>query len=207
MIRAGDKVDYTGAIYALQRQLRSPIHPGGRTALALLGKSHYLELSNQKAVLFGQVQEPLPSWLQRRDWNIKLEYFQSSFLPAESALTEVELQSYSIRVSSSARALMECLYLAPAHQDLMECCELMEGTNNLRPGPVQQLLEQCRSIKVKRLFLYMAEKARHDWLQYLDLKKIDLGKGKRHISRNGVYSSKYQITVPKELENNAEPNL
>ncbi|WP_405035608.1 type IV toxin-antitoxin system AbiEi family antitoxin domain-containing protein [Pseudidiomarina sp. CB1] len=54
--------------------------------------------------------------------------------------------------------------------------------------------------KVKRLFLYLAEKANHDWVQYLDLSSVNLGSGKRAIVANGVYIPKYQITVPKELE-------
>ncbi|WP_417659262.1 type IV toxin-antitoxin system AbiEi family antitoxin domain-containing protein [Pseudidiomarina sp.] len=53
---------------------------------------------------------------------------------------------------------------------------------------------------MKRLFLYLAEKANHDWVQYLDLSSVNLGSGKRAIVANGVYIPKYQITVPKELE-------
>jgi hypothetical protein len=45
----------------------------------------------------------------------------------------------------------------------------------------------------------MAEKAGHSWLKHIDLSKIDLGKGKRSIVSGGVYISKFEITVPKEL--------
>src|SRR5579884_3675085 len=45
MMRAGDSVDYYGALYALQKQAGLQVHPGGRTAMSLLGKAHYLELS------------------------------------------------------------------------------------------------------------------------------------------------------------------
>ena len=82
----------------------------------------------------------------------------------------------------------------------MEVFELMEGLNNLRPVSVQKLLEGCTSVKVKRLFLYLADKACHEWLSYIDLDKVALGSGKRAIVNDGVYVSKYQITVPKELE-------
>ena len=77
---------------------------------------------------------------------------------------------------------------------------MMEGLNNLRPKSVQKLLEDCTSIKVKRLFLYMADKAKHEWLNFVELDKVDLGSGKRSIVSDGVYIPKYQITVPKELE-------
>ncbi|HMC86330.1 MAG TPA: AbiEi antitoxin N-terminal domain-containing protein [Chitinophagaceae bacterium] len=51
-IRADDKVGYEGAVYALQKQSELTIHPGGRTALSLLGKAHYLKLGSGKVVLF-----------------------------------------------------------------------------------------------------------------------------------------------------------
>jgi hypothetical protein len=44
---------------------------------------------------------------------------------------------------------------------LVECYELIESQNNLRPDLLQKLLEQCTSVEVKRLFLYLAEKAKH----------------------------------------------
>ena len=201
MIRSGEDVGYDGAIYALQKQAGLFIHPGGKTALALLGKSHYLELSQKRATLFGGKDERLPAWCVRYDWGIKLDYHSSSFLPPNIGLTEIELKTFSIKVSNSARALMECLYLAPKKQTLLECYQLMEGLNNLRPDLVQNLLENCTSIKVKRLFLYMAEKTSHSWFQHIKTAAIDLGSGKRSIVEDGIYNRKYKITVPKELEN------
>ena len=198
-IRANDKVGYDGAIYALQNQAQLTIHPGGRTALSLLGKAHYLEFSANKVVLFGGGGEKLPAWFKKYSWGVKVEYYETSFLLQDLGLTEIEVKNFSIKVSGAARALMECLYLAPQKQDLVECFELMEGLNNLPPKQVQTLLENCQSVKVKRLFLYMAEKAKHSWFTYLDVSKIDLGKGKRSIVKNGVFVGKYEITVPKEL--------
>jgi len=91
---------------------------------------------------------------------------------------------------------MKCLYFVHEEQSLVECYELMESLNNLSPNQVQKLLEQCTSVKVKRLFLYLGEKAKHAWFDYLQLDKIDLGKGKRSLLKKGTYISKYQITVP-----------
>lgn len=199
LIRTNDQVGYEGAIYALQRQGHLTIHPGGRTALSLLGKAHYLELSANKITLMGTVGEKLPAWFKKHSWGVKVDYNETSFLPSEIGLTEVELKNFSIKVSGAARAMMECLYLAPQKQELMECFELMEGLNNLPPSQVQTLLENCKSVKVKRLFLYLAEKADHGWFKHLDVKKIDLGKGKRSLISNGVFIDKYGITVPKEL--------
>ena len=199
MIRYGDKVSYEGAIYSLQKQTFSSIHPGGKTALSLLGKAHYLEISVKKVTVFGGSEENLPVWFQQHDWGFEVGYHQSSFLPIDVGLVDFDIRDFSIKISGAARAIMECLYLSPEQQNLLECYELMEGLNNLHPKQVQQLLEKCHSIKVKRLFLYLADKAGHKWLHYVDLTNVDLGKGKRSIVKNGVYIPKYEITVPKDV--------
>ena len=200
LIRHADDVDYLGGIYALQTQLGLFVHPAAKTALSLLGKTHYLALSTKKAQLFGGSTESLPLWFKKRDWHLNIECKLTSFLPPELGLVEIEHKNFKVKISSPARAVMECLYLAPKSQPLLEVFELMEGLNNLRPAAVQQLLEACTSVKIKRLFLYLADKAGHEWLSYIKLDRVDLGSGKRAIVSDGVYVSKYQITVPRELE-------
>lgn len=200
LVRYGDQVDYLGGIYALQSQLGLSVHPAAKTALAMQGKAHYLALAAKKVQLFGGVDDALPLWFKKHDWGLELDCKLSSFLPPELGLVAFEHKGFTVKISSPARAIMECLYLAPRSQPLLEVSELMEGLNNLRPASVQTLLERCRSVKVKRLFLYLADKAGHDWLAYLKLDRVDLGSGKRAIVPGGVYVSKYQITVPKELE-------
>ena len=200
-MRVGEEPTYEGAIYALQQQTKSSIHIGGKTALFLLGKAHYLELSTKQVVLFGGSEEKLPAWFTKYDWGLRVNYFSSSFLPPKVGLQTLEQRNFSLQISNPIRALLECLYLSPKKQELVECYEIMEGLNNLRPKQVQELLEQCTSIKVKRLFLYMAEKTKHEWFNYINQEKVDMGKGKRSLVKEGVYISKYAITVPKELAN------
>lgn len=197
--RLQDEVTYQGGIYALQKQLDSSIHIGAKTALELQGKAHYLQLGNATATLFGGSEDKLPGWFNKADWKVITEYYSTSFLPPALGLVDFEFKSFSVKISSPARAIMECLYLTPKKQDLMECYELLEGLNNLRPQQVQELLEACTSVKVKRLFLFLSEKAKHSWVEYLDISKLDLGSGKRSIVPHGVLNAKYQITVPKEL--------
>jgi len=200
LIRHGDHVDYLGGVYALQAQLGASTHPAGKTALELQGKAHYLKPLLKQVQLFGGKNENLPLWFKKHPWEASVESKFTSFLPTELGLVEIDHKSFKVKVSSPARALMECLYLAPKYQPLMEAYELMEGLNNLRPASVQKLLEACTSVKVKRLFLYLADRAGHEWLSYLNLDAVDLGSGKRAIVTGGVYVPKYQITVPKELE-------
>ena len=75
---------------------------------------------------------------------------------------------------------------------------IMENLATLRSEMVQRLLVMCRSIKVKRLFMFMAEKHGHPWVSDLDLSRLDLGKGKRMIIPKGSFDRKYRITVPRD---------
>jgi len=90
------------------------------------------------------------------------------------------------------------LYLVPAAQSFGEAAKIMEGLTTLRPQLIQDLLEECSSIKVKRLFLFISEKHDHQWVKELKFDRISFGSGKRVIEKNGILDKKYQITVPRE---------
>jgi hypothetical protein len=203
MVRTGEKVGYEGAVHALQYQAGMSIHLGGKTALGLLGKAHFVEQSPSSATLFGSTNEKLPRWFKKQSWGLDVQYFQTGFLPEQLGLVETDTQGFPLKVSNAARALMECLYLAPAHQELLECYQLMEGLNNLRPAMVQGLLEKCSSVKVTRLFLYMAQKAGHAWYRHLKVDKLNLGQGKRSFGQGGTYISELEMVIPNELANYA----
>ena len=72
----------------------------------------------------------------------------------------------------------------------------MEGLATLSPRRLQKLLEACQSVKVKRLFLFLAERHNHAWFKRLDVSGVDLGAGKRALVDHGRYDAKYRITVP-----------
>jgi hypothetical protein len=207
MIRKNDSVDYNGAIYAMQQQMNLSVHPAAKTALSLMGKSHFLELGNKKVFIFGQACERLPSWFKKYNWGVDIRYNTTAILPADKGLIEKTYGNFIIKISSPARAMIECLYLAPQKQDLLECFEMMESLNNLNPSGVQELLEYCSSVKVKRLFLYMAEKAEHDWFKHINTSRIDLGAGKRSLANDGIYLAAYNMTVPRELESYGNTRL
>ena len=198
--RTGGAIDWKSGLYAIQKQLELPVHAGGLTAAVLQGSAHYVRFK-ENIQLFGTGDSsvPLPKWFRDYTWGEEVTFYRTHFLPKGIGLKEYEDKTFSITISTLERAILECLYLAPKHMDLVECYHIMEGLAGLRPDLLQELLEACSSVKVKRLFLYMAEKANHTWLQYLDTKPVDLGKGKRSLVKNGVYNSKYAITIPKEL--------
>ena len=87
----------------------------------------------------------------------------------------------------------------PSRYNYMDLYYVMEQITSLRPEVVQHVLTTTTSIKAKRMFLYMAEKARHYWFDMLDTSTIDIGTGKLQLSKGGTYIPKYKITVPTEL--------
>jgi hypothetical protein len=83
--------------------------------------------------------------------------------------------------------------------DLVETYGLLENQRTLRPKVMQSLLETCSSVKVKRLFMFMAERARLPVVTKLARERIDLGTGARSIVPKGAYVAKYEIVVPRSL--------
>jgi len=197
-ILSGDRVTWSGALYTLQTQLGFSVHAGGKTALELKGYAHYVPEKQTKIFLYGQRGLILPGWFEGARFGIDIVLVRTNLFPMDGweGLIESRERDFPIRMSAPERAAMEMLHLVPREMGFEEASLIMQNLVTLRPDVAQKLLEVCRSVKVKRLFLYMAEKHGHPWLSQLNLSQIDLGKGKRMIIPNGRYDRKYRITVP-----------
>lgn len=198
--KPGDQVEWQGALNAIQNHTEIKVHVGGLSALSLQGYCHYFRLTTEILYLFTPANTKLPKWFSNYDWNYELIHKQSNFLPDDMGLIQIEIKSIPVKISTPERAILECLLLTPQAFDLVECFQLFEGLVNLKPKLITELLVNCCSVKVKRLFLYMAEKINHQWFQFLKTDNIDLGNGHRTLTNNGVYNAKYMISIPKELE-------
>ena len=107
---------------------------------------------------------------------------------------------WPIVLSTPERAVLELLDELPGGETFHQADMLMEGLVGLSPKRTSRLLGECRSVKVKRLFLWFVERHGHPWLERLDRDGIDLGKGKRMLVRGGKLDPKYRITVPEDLD-------
>jgi len=203
IVRNGDKVAWAGGLFAIQKQLKLNIHAGARTALTFAGRAHYLRFGSENIFLFGSIGTRLPTWFKQHDWGDRIVFVATNLFPAELklGLLEKEQGDFTIQISSPERAILETLYQIGRNQGFDEAVKIFQGLTTLRSDVLQTLLESCASIKVKRLFLYLAEKINYAWFAKLDPSKIDLGTGKRSIVPNGRLDKKYLITVPKEDEN------
>ncbi|GGI31217.1 hypothetical protein GCM10010987_63320 [Bradyrhizobium guangdongense] len=106
---------------------------------------------------------------------------------------------WPIRMSSPERAILEMLDELPADESFQKVDTLFEGLVSLRPKLLNQLLEECRSIKVKRLFFIYADKHVHPWRKHIDTAHIELGRGDRSLVQGGRLHPTCRMTVPAEL--------
>lgn len=102
-------------------------------------------------------------------------------------------------MSTPERAYLELLEQLPHEETFHMADVIMEGLINISPRRMQALLEQTKSIKVKRLFFFFADRHQHQWLPRIARQSIDLGSGKRMLVKGGKFDPIYQITVPEDL--------
>lgn len=201
----GDKVSWVGALSALQNQLHLPLHVGAKTALELLGQAHFIPMQGiKRVVLFHHSAVKVPLWFRKaKAWDVEFSIYKASLFHEDGPVLGIidrPIDGINVRLSGPERAALEILYLVPNKQSFEEAYKLIETLTQLRPNNVQSLLEKCKSIKTKRLFLYLADKFQHPWLSKIDLSKVNLGHGNRMIGKGGDYHPKYQLSLPKIME-------
>jgi hypothetical protein len=77
--------------------------------------------------------------------------------------------------------------------------KFFESAVNLRPKLLNGLLNLCKQVKAKRLFLWFSQRHGHAWRNNLQIENVDLGRGKRMLVKGGAYDADYKITVPREM--------
>ena len=229
--RPGGTLLWQQVVVSLQGLLQIPVVVGGRTALELHGFSHYVSRTGPREVhLYGD--KPLPGWvlklaLHQRlvshsakrlfrthsiaadagsvTWQPQEQAFSGSALPPSGGLTRLSWGHWDwpLGLSTPERAILELLDEVPARETFHQADKLMESLRTLSPRRLQQLLEECSNIKVKRLFLWFAKRHRFLWLPQLKPERIDLGKGKRMLVRGGTLDATYLITVPGDMNGDA----
>jgi Transcriptional regulator, AbiEi antitoxin, Type IV TA system/Transcriptional regulator, AbiEi antitoxin N-terminal domain len=208
-------------VISLQALLKYPLLVGGRTALELQGYAHYLPQEVKEVHLAGP--KPPPQWLHKLPLGVRFLYHNDGALfrsrplangltsldrakdPRESARDHWTVQPWGqwdwpLALSTPERAILELLDELPQHETFHQADMLMQGLSNLSPRRMQKVLRECRSVKVKRLFLFFADRHKHAWLKHLDKSAIDLGEGKRSLVKGGKLDKTYHITVPGDLD-------
>ena len=206
-IRKNDVVSVEGALHALQYQLGKNIHIAARSALDRKGQGHYVRLGDPKLFLFSRSGQAIEGWFINHHWKSTIKLIRTDSILNDFGLEEEQVMDFKIRVSSSERAILEMLCFTPNVFDFNECASIMEHLAWLRSDLIQNLLENCTSVKAKRLFLFLGDYYGHEWMSKLDMKNIELGSGKRALFKNGRFNAKFQITIPKDFQKNESSPL
>ena len=197
--RRHDKVGWEGALFALQNQNTLPIHLGGKSSLEIQGSSHFIKIRQSKIELFGPLGIKMPAWFSSNDWGVTTSYYTTNFL-GDIGISEFSFGNFSIKISEMERAILEMIYLLNKEHTFEEIVYIFENLAFLRPNLLQEMLECCKSMKVKGIFIALATKFEHRWFNDLKLEKIDLGSTPVHFSSNGTIA-KYGIKLPQEFTN------
>jgi hypothetical protein len=207
--RPRGELTWQKVIVSMQTLLGSGLSVGGRTALDLLGFSHFLSRSAPSVVhLYGTA--PPPGWLAKLPLLPAFRFHRSQtlfrMLPETRALQEGTLRhipvasEWQLTISTPERALLEMLDELPGRESFPQVDLLMEGLGALSPRRLQLLLEDCSRVKVKRLFFWFAARHPHAWAKQVDRSKVDLGTGKRSLVKGGRLDPDLLITVPEDLD-------
>jgi hypothetical protein len=214
-------------VISLQTLLETPLVVGGKTALELQGFAHYLSHETKTVHLYGPTKPP--RWLQKIKLPQRFAYHNSATLFRNEpitfglgnlawdittgegrdlsrfqggSLTELSWGQWDwpLTLSQPERAYLELLDELPRRESFHQADMIMQGAVNFSPRRLQKLLNDCDSIKVKRLFFFFADRHKHSWLKRLDKETIDLGAGKRMLVKGGRLDPVYMITVPEDLD-------
>lgn len=200
-------VNWQGVVASLPRLESQPILIGGLSALRLQGFAQYLNLGASESVVLTS-NGACPAWLERcfaalqtrLVWQSGRRLWKHGW-PSMPAVRKVPWQDRGMVLPTSApeQAFLELLGSAPDGVSLEHAEELLQGLTQLSPNLLDALLRECRSIKVKRLFFWLADRQNHTWRQRLDSKSYDLGSGNRVLVKGGRLDQVYHITVPQEM--------
>jgi hypothetical protein len=207
---------WQNVVVSLQTILERSLVVGGRTALELQGFAHYLGRDFREVHLYEN--GPHPTWVDKLHTDTKFVFHNANKLFKHPLPNRLEWKEESrpmpddlvqqpwgqwdwpLTLSTPERAVLELLDEVPQRETFHQANMLIQGLRNLSPKRLQRLLLDCRSVKVKRLFLWFAERHNHAWLKHLHRAEIDLGNGKRMLVRGGKLDPKFEITVPENLD-------
>jgi Transcriptional regulator, AbiEi antitoxin, Type IV TA system/Transcriptional regulator, AbiEi antitoxin N-terminal domain len=216
--RRRGSLSWQQVVISLQKLLGKNLVVGGRSALELEGFAHYLAHGKKEVHLYGPKRPP--NWLRKLPLGVQFVYHNSTRLfaptPASATLNFSEpgpkspapdlvaqpwgQWGWQLILSSPERAVLELMDELPDRETFHQVDKLIEGLGNLSPRRLEDLLLDCRNVKVKRLFFFFADRHQHAWLRHINKNAINLGKGKRMLVRGGKLNTQYQITVPEDLD-------
>ncbi len=227
--RPGPPLKWQQVVASLCRLLDSTPHVGGLSALELRGYAHFLKPQGPGEIhLYSDTK--LPGWVAKLPLRERLVAHRNRlFVPSHAEVETIARENAAVYLvhtasvpddslthevwgpwdwhlpySTPERAMLELLAEVPQRESVEHAALLMQGLADLSSRRVLALLAACNSVKVKRLFLALASRHRHQWVarvvEAADRGEVDIGKGKRSLAPGGKLHPKYLITLPEESD-------
>lgn len=205
-MRQESKLSWQGVVTSLPNLVEEPVAIGGLTALELQGFAQYLSLNKQRKIHLyssGYCPVRLKAIFKQID-DVELQWHRTARLwangwPDKTMLSAYQWREETMSMSTPEQAMLEVLMAMPQEVSFEHAEQLMQGLTQLSPRKLDALLKDCKSVKVKRLFFWLAERFNYPWFKKLDVHDYTLGSGKRMIAKNGRLDTQYNISVPKSF--------
>jgi hypothetical protein len=205
------ELTWESVICSLQTKFEIDVIVGGLTALDLQGYGHYMSFMRPIQIELYASQAP-PKWLDDLIDGVSFIFYSHQMLLGRrnNAVKSADLMQHTIMrqwrenrpsliVASTELALLQVLAQVPNTVTVDHANLLMQSMTSLSPERLQQLLEQCQNVKVRRLFFFLADRHNWPWVKKLNRAAISLGIGNRVIEKGGRLDKQYMITVPRDL--------
>ena len=211
-VRPGTHLVWQGVVCSLER-MGTDLVVGGATALEEEGRAPELPLSGRRSIHLHGL-DPLPPWANRLDLPETFRRRSAAWLTASGTGSDAEGRPRAsflttaapwgdgfrtIRLSMPERALFELLKDVPQSVSFERAERFLEGLSDLSPRRLELLLQRTASVKIRRLFFWLAERQGHPWARALRPDDVDLGRGKLALAKGGRFVSRYGITVPASM--------
>lgn len=200
-MKRGDPLLWRVVVASMHQIMELDFHVGGISALNLQGFAHFVQMSGKDRVLLYATR--LPGWLDAINTDATFErrsikLFNDPYLGIQALERDGPTFAgpASFPLSTPERGVLEAMDELSEDSDFYELDRVFEGLVNLRPSLLMGLLQDCRKVKVVRLFFAFGERHRHAWFPYLDEHALNFGSGDRQLVKSGRIHPKYRITVP-----------
>ncbi|MFZ1985998.1 MAG: type IV toxin-antitoxin system AbiEi family antitoxin domain-containing protein [Desulfatitalea sp.] len=201
--RSGPPVGWEGVLLGLQRLGKMPCHLGGLSALNRQGLAHFLPLGGEQRIQVMSARKP-PAWVRAANLAQVLVFDTRRLFADQARETGVVslatgIRDWTLPMAGVERAVMEMLNDVGDNDSFQHAAQVFEGLTVLRPRVVNDMLAACRSIKVKRLFLFLAAHFDYPWAKRLETADLNLGRGNRQVVKGGRLDKRFLITVPERF--------
>jgi len=154
-------------VASLDKVSSSHLHVGGVTALQIQGGAQYIHFKKgAQCELYSQnaIAERVKAFLNSLN-DIEFTFHTTGTLWNDEMPIDLGLKKWKdpawdedFLISTPERAILEILHTLPKNISFSHADELFQGLTTLSPRRLTELLFYCRSVKVKRLFFWFADR-------------------------------------------------